>query len=121
LRSAQTCTFQVADDRWEVLAGPDAIRSIARTWVTEVLREDVGAVLEGNYFIKGIPYLDGAVIDISPDAAARLEVLRAGKANWHTSEKATPASAQHCHAPVQTDRPVEGLRRQPGASRLRKN
>jgi len=32
-----------------------------------------------NYFMKGLPYLDGAVIEITPDAAARLSLLRAGK------------------------------------------
>jgi peptide/nickel transport system substrate-binding protein len=34
-----------------------------------------------NYFMKGLPYLDGVVIEITPDAAARLAVLRAGKAD----------------------------------------
>jgi peptide/nickel transport system substrate-binding protein len=31
--------------------------------------------------MKGLPYLDGAVIEITPDAAARVAVLRAGKAD----------------------------------------
>jgi peptide/nickel transport system substrate-binding protein len=47
-----------------------------------------------NYFMKGLPYLDGATIDITPDAAARLAVLRAGKAElphiwgWISPEEA---------------------------------
>jgi peptide/nickel transport system substrate-binding protein len=42
----------------------------------------VRAVFERNpdYFMKGFPYLDGVVIEITPDAAARVAVLRAGKA-----------------------------------------
>src|SRR5262245_514823 len=41
----------------------------------------VRVVFERNpsYFMKGLPYLDGVVIEITPDAAARLAVLRAGK------------------------------------------
>jgi peptide/nickel transport system substrate-binding protein len=42
----------------------------------------VRVVFERNpdYFMKGLPYLDGVVIEITPDAAARVAVLRAGKA-----------------------------------------
>lgn len=32
-----------------------------------------------DYFVKGLPYLDGVVIEITPDASARLSLLRAGK------------------------------------------
>jgi peptide/nickel transport system substrate-binding protein len=32
-----------------------------------------------DYFMKGLPYLDGVVIEITPDAAARLALLRSGK------------------------------------------
>jgi peptide/nickel transport system substrate-binding protein len=32
-----------------------------------------------DYYLKGQPYLDGVVIEITPDAAARLSLLRAGK------------------------------------------
>ena len=34
-----------------------------------------------SYYMKGLPYLDGVVIEITPDAAARVAVLRAGKAD----------------------------------------
>jgi peptide/nickel transport system substrate-binding protein len=32
-----------------------------------------------DYHVKGLPYLDGAVIEITPDSTARLALLRAGK------------------------------------------
>jgi len=49
----------------------------------EVTAEDVKYSLERfpDYFMKGFPYLDGVVIEITPDAAARVAVLRAGKAD----------------------------------------
>jgi ABC-type transport system substrate-binding protein len=33
-----------------------------------------------DYYMKGMPYLEGAVFEITPDAAARLSLLRSGKA-----------------------------------------
>src|SRR4029077_15410828 len=56
----------------------------------------VRMVFERNpdYFMKPLPYLDGVVVDITPDAAARLSVLRAGKAElphiwgWVSPEEA---------------------------------
>jgi peptide/nickel transport system substrate-binding protein len=32
-----------------------------------------------DYYVKGLPYLDGVVIEITPDSSARLAMLRAGK------------------------------------------
>ncbi len=32
-----------------------------------------------DYYVKGLPYLDGVVIEITPEASARLSLLRAGK------------------------------------------
>lgn len=32
-----------------------------------------------DYHVKGLPYLDGAVIEITPESSARLSLLRAGK------------------------------------------
>jgi len=32
-----------------------------------------------DYYMKGLPYLDGVVIEVTPDASARLSLLRAGK------------------------------------------
>jgi peptide/nickel transport system substrate-binding protein len=44
----------------------------------------VRIVFERNpdYYMKGMPYLDGVVIEITPDAAARLSLLRAGKVDF---------------------------------------
>src|SRR6058998_3462017 len=41
----------------------------------------VRLVFERNpdYHVKGLPYVDGVVIEITPDAATRLSLLRAGK------------------------------------------
>jgi peptide/nickel transport system substrate-binding protein len=35
-----------------------------------------------DYYVKGLPYLDGVVIEITPDASARLSLLRAGKVDF---------------------------------------
>jgi len=32
-----------------------------------------------DYYVKGLPYLDGVVIEITPESSARLSLLRAGK------------------------------------------
>src|SRR2546430_1756597 len=32
-----------------------------------------------DYYMKGLPYLDGVVIEITPESSARLSLLRAGK------------------------------------------
>jgi peptide/nickel transport system substrate-binding protein len=44
-------------------------------------QKGVQIVFERNpdYYVKGQPYLDAVVIEITPDAAARLSMLRAGK------------------------------------------
>jgi len=41
----------------------------------------VKVVFERNpdYYMKGLPYLDGVVIEIAPDTQTRLSLLRAGK------------------------------------------
>jgi peptide/nickel transport system substrate-binding protein len=44
-------------------------------------QKGVQIVFERNpdYYMKGLPYLDGVVIEITPDASARLSLLRADK------------------------------------------
>ena len=44
-------------------------------------QKGVNIVFERNpdYFMKDLPYLDGVVIEITPDATARLALLRSGK------------------------------------------
>jgi peptide/nickel transport system substrate-binding protein len=51
-------------------------------FVMKSYEKGVKVVFERNpsYFMKGLPYLDGVVIEITPDAAARVAVLRSGKA-----------------------------------------
>jgi peptide/nickel transport system substrate-binding protein len=48
-----------------------------------------------DYYMKGMPYLDGVVIEITPDAAARLSLLRAGKVHMgHMWGYAIPEEAK---------------------------
>ena len=65
-------------------------------FVLKSYEKGVKAVFERNptYYMKDKPYLDGVVIEITPDAAARVAVLRAGKAElphiwgWVSPEEA---------------------------------
>ncbi|HKB24629.1 MAG TPA: ABC transporter substrate-binding protein [Methylomirabilota bacterium] len=59
---------------------PDAVIGTG-PFVLKSYEKGVKLVFERNpdYFMKGLPYLDGVVIEITPDAAARLSLLRAGK------------------------------------------
>jgi len=61
---------------------PDAVIGTG-PFVLKSYEKGVRVVFERNptYFMKGLPYLDGVVIEITPDAATRLAVLRAGKAD----------------------------------------
>lgn len=70
-----------AEDRFKDFNHPDAVIGTG-PFVLKSYEKGVRAVFERNpdYFMKGMPYLDGAVIEITPDAAARVSLLRAGKA-----------------------------------------
>jgi len=59
---------------------PDAVIGTG-PFVLKSYDKGVRVVFERNptYFMKGLPYLDGVVIEITPDAAARLALLRSGK------------------------------------------
>jgi peptide/nickel transport system substrate-binding protein len=50
-------------------------------FVLRSYEKGVKVVFERNpdYFMPGLPYLDGVVIEITPDAAARLSLMRAGR------------------------------------------
>jgi len=50
-------------------------------FVLKSYEKGVRVVFERNpsYFVKGVPYLDGVVLEITPDAVARLALLRSGK------------------------------------------
>jgi peptide/nickel transport system substrate-binding protein len=59
---------------------PDAVIGTG-PFVLRSYDKGVRAVFERNpdYLMPGLPYLDGVVIEITPDAAARLSLLRAGR------------------------------------------
>jgi peptide/nickel transport system substrate-binding protein len=84
-----------AEDRFKDFNHPDAVIGTG-PFVLKSYEKGVKVTFERNpsYFMKGLPYLDGVVIEITPDAAARLAVLRAGKAElphiwgWISPEEA---------------------------------
>src|SRR6267378_4723766 len=84
-----------AEDKFKDFNHPDAVIGTG-PFVLKSYEKGVRVVYERNptFYMKGFPYLDGATIDITPDAAARLAVLRAGKAElphvwgWISPEEA---------------------------------
>ncbi len=70
-----------AEDKFKDFNHPDAVIGTG-PFVLKSYEKGVKVTFERNpsYFMKGLPYLDGVVIEITPDAAARVAVLRAGKA-----------------------------------------
>src|SRR2546425_5783346 len=70
-----------AEERFKDFNHPDAVIGTG-PFILKSYDKGVRMVFERNpdYFMKGLPYLDGVVVEITPDAAARLSVLRAGKA-----------------------------------------
>jgi len=84
-----------AEDKFKDFNHPDAVIGTG-PFVLKSYDKGVKMVFERNpdYFMKGFPYLDGVTVEITPDAAARLAVLRAGKAElphvwgWISPEEA---------------------------------
>ena len=84
-----------AKEKFKDFNHPDAVIGTG-PFILKSYEKGVRMVFERNpdYFMKGLPYLDGAVVEITPDAAARLSVLRAGKAElphvwgWISPEEA---------------------------------
>ncbi len=84
-----------AEEKFKDFNHPDAVIGTG-PFILKSYEKGVRMVFERNpdYFMKGLPYLDGAVVEITPDAAARLSVLRAGKAElphvwgWISPEEA---------------------------------
>src|SRR3990170_1674378 len=70
-----------AEERFKDFNPPDAVIGTG-PFVLRSYDKGVKVTFEKNpnYFMKGLPYLDGVVIEITPDAAARLAGRRAGKA-----------------------------------------
>jgi len=62
---------------------PGAVIGTGR-FMLKLYEKGVRLVFERNpdYFMKGLPYLDGVVIEITPDASARLSLLRANKVDF---------------------------------------
>jgi peptide/nickel transport system substrate-binding protein len=71
-----------AEEKFKDFNTPEAVIGTG-PFVLKSYEKGVRVVFERNpdYFMKGFPYLDGVVIEITPDAAARVAVLRAGKAD----------------------------------------
>jgi peptide/nickel transport system substrate-binding protein len=65
-----------------------------------------------DYYMKGQPYLDGVVIEITPDASARLSLLRAGKVDmahmWGFMSAAEAKSVKQSN-PEMVSAPVTNL------------
>jgi peptide/nickel transport system substrate-binding protein len=84
-----------AEEKFKDFNVPDAVIGTG-PFVLKSYDKGVRLVFEKNpnYFMKGLPHLDGVVVEITPDAAARLAVLRAGKAElphvwgWVSPEEA---------------------------------
>jgi peptide/nickel transport system substrate-binding protein len=72
------------EEKFKDFNHPDAVIGTG-PFVLKSYDKGVRLVFEKNhdYFMKGLPYLDGVVIEIAPDAAARLSLLRAGKVDFN--------------------------------------
>jgi len=72
------------EEKFKDFNHPDAVIGTG-PFVLRSYDKGVRLVFERNpdYFMKGLPYLDGAVIEITPDAAARVSLLRAGKVDFN--------------------------------------
>src|SRR5215475_12691943 len=72
-----------AEDKFKDFNHPDAVIGTG-PFVLKSYERGVRLVFERSpdYFMKGLPYLDGVVYEITPDATARLSLLRAGKVEF---------------------------------------
>jgi peptide/nickel transport system substrate-binding protein len=68
------------EEKFKDFNRPEAIIGTG-PFVLRSYEKGVKVVFERNpdYYMSGLPYLDGVVVEITPDAAARLSLLRAGK------------------------------------------
>ncbi|HEV8437112.1 MAG TPA: ABC transporter substrate-binding protein [Methylomirabilota bacterium] len=69
-----------AEGKFKDFNHPDAVIGTG-PFVLKTYDKGVRVVFDRNpdYFAKGLPYLDRVVIEITPDASARLSLLRSGK------------------------------------------
>src|SRR2546429_2951051 len=72
-----------AEEKFKDFNHPDAVIGTG-PFILKSYDKGVRLVFERNpdYFMKGLPYLDGVVIEITPDAATRLSLLRANKVDF---------------------------------------
>jgi peptide/nickel transport system substrate-binding protein len=86
-----------AEEKFKDFNHPDAVIGTG-PFVLKSYERGVKVVFERNpdYFMKGLPYLDSVVYEVTPDAAARLSLLRAGRVElghvwgWSSPEQAKP-------------------------------
>ncbi|MBI4610099.1 MAG: ABC transporter substrate-binding protein [Candidatus Rokubacteria bacterium] len=86
-----------AEEKFKNFNHPDAVIGTG-PFVLKSYEKGVKATFERNpdYFMKGLPYLDGVVLEITPDASARVSLLRAAKVElahiwgWLSPEQAKP-------------------------------
>jgi len=84
-----------AEEKFKDFNHPDAVIGTG-PFILKSYDKGVRMVFERNpgYFMKGLPYLDGVFVEITPDSAARLSLLRAGKVDlphvwgWLSPEEA---------------------------------
>ncbi len=69
-----------AEAKFKDFNHPDAVIGTG-PFVFKSYDKGVRVVWERNpeYFVKGLPYLDGVVLEITPDSSARVSLLRAGR------------------------------------------
>ena len=69
-----------AEEKFKDFNHPDSVIGTG-PFVLKSYDKGVKLTYERNpdYFMKGLPYLDGVVVEIAPDASARLALLRSGK------------------------------------------
>ena len=69
-----------AEEKFKDFNQPEAVIGTG-PFILRSYEKGVRVVFERNpdYFVKGLPYLDRVVIEITPDGSARLSLLRAGK------------------------------------------
>jgi len=69
-----------AEEKFKDFNHPDAVIGTG-PFVLKSHDKGVRMIFDRNpdYFMKGLPYLDGVVIEFTPDASTRLSMLRAGK------------------------------------------
>ena len=72
------------EDKFKDFNQPDAVIGTG-PFVLKAYEKGVRLVFERNpdYYMKGMPYVDGVVIEITPDAATRVSLLRAGKVDFN--------------------------------------